>query len=535
MKQKKRTEVPDSVFEAFGFTLPKSIPEEYQAGSSITDFVGGERILSLKKEHSYQKVYPVMNGVPLLNLNYPCMPVERYKQPDYVLKVIGKYLKETFMSFQKDDNPEMSETDPGLSYIQDILKPYQGELQVSYADRFSGDAAEIACITFRLPSCYCIRLDCMGGEDIYGGIGVKRKRRDGYYFLRGACSQKARVEAHIIDLTAFLSRVFLFTGIHQIQASVGLPLVQNIFKDYLDKEDERIGTGAPNPLAESIRQKTPLPLKNLFRTYTNNGREFFCLNEYTYLLSDALDILCRVLEVYLDIRYENRHRSEIGRSIATAYITKKNIPKAVHGAMESTGFMDYFKYVEFDEEVDLASVKTIEKEFEVLNRAYFSGKAFKDVTLRFRKLGKHKASGLYYPSLHTLCVDIRCPSSFVHEYFHMIDDQLGDLSLEVVFNRITVLYKEAFLRHMENLDERIKGTLNGKSKYNLQYFFRRAEIFARCGEIYFSRLLKVESSLIKPDLAYAYPESEELDKEVQNYYEELLVKRLPCCGLSEAV
>ena len=117
--------------------------------------------------------------------------------------------------------------------------------------------------------------------------------------------------------------MFLFTGIHQIQASVGLPLVQNIFKDYLDKEDERIGTGAPNPLAESIRQKTPLPLKNLFRTYTNNGREFFCLNEYTYLLSDALDILCRVLEVYLDIRYENRHRSEVGRSIATAYITKR--------------------------------------------------------------------------------------------------------------------------------------------------------------------------------------------------------------------
>lgn len=266
--------MPNAIFEAFGFTLPKSILEEYQTGSSITDFVGGGRILSLKKEHSYQKAYPVMSGVPILNLNYPCMPVEKHKQVDYVLKVIRKYLKDTLMAFQKDGDPEMSETDPGFSYIQDILKPYQGELQVGYADRFSGDAAEIACITFCLPSCYCIRLDCMGGEYIYGGIGMKRKRQDGYYFLRGNRSQKARVESHIIDLTAFLSRVFLFTGIHQIQASVGLPLVQNIFKDYLDKEDERIGTGAPNPLAESIRQKTPLPLKNLFRTYTNNGREF---------------------------------------------------------------------------------------------------------------------------------------------------------------------------------------------------------------------------------------------------------------------
>lgn len=117
----------------------------------------------------------------------------------------------------------------------------------------------------------------------------------------------------------------------------------------------------------------------------------------------------------------------------------------------------------------------------------------------------------------------------------MIDDQLGDLSLEVAFNRITVLYKEAFLRHMERLDESIKGTLNGKSKYNLQYFFRRAEIFARCGEIYFSRILKVESSLIKPDLAYAYPESEPLDRAVKDYYETLLTVRLPTYGMPEAL
>ncbi len=275
----------------------------------------------------------------------------------------------------------MPETCQGVSFIQNILEPYQKELQVSYADRHSGYAAEIACITFRLPSCYCIRLDCMGGEYIYGGIGMKRKRQDGYYFLRGNRSRKA----HIIDLAAFLSKAFLFTGIHQIQSSVNLPLVQDIIKDYLDKEGRNVATGKPNELAESILPKTPLPLKNFFRTYTNNGKEFFCLDEYTYLVSDAVNILCRVLEVYLDIRYENRHRSEIGRSIATAYITKKNIPKAVHGAMENTGFMDYFKYVEFDEDVDLASVRTIEKEFEVLNRAYFSGKAFKDVTLRFRR------------------------------------------------------------------------------------------------------------------------------------------------------
>ena len=117
----------------------------------------------------------------------------------------------------------------------------------------------------------------------------------------------------------------------------------------------------------------------------------------------------------------------------------------------------------------------------------------------------------------------------------MIDDQLGDLSLEVAFNRITVLYKEAFLRHMERLDESIKGTLNGKSKYNLQYFFRRAEIFARCGEIYFNRILKVKSSLLEPTLTYAYPESEELNRLIEKYYEQLLNELSSSAVLKRAV
>ena len=124
---------------------------------------------------------------------------------------------------------------------------------------------------------------------------------------------------------------------------------------------------------------------------------------------------------------------------------------------------------------------------------------------------------------------------YLSSIFHMIDDQLGDLSLEVAFNQITALYREEFLRQMEQLDDTVKNTLNGKSKYNIQYFFRRAEIFARCGEIYFTRILKVESSLIAPDLAYAYPKSEELDHEIKNYYEALLNKRLPNYGLKEAV
>ena len=64
--------------------------------------------------------------------------------------------------------------------------------------------------------------------------------------------------------------------------------------------------------------------------------------------------------------------------------------------------------------------------------------------------------------------------------------------------------------------------------------FRRAEIFARCGEIYLVRILGVESSLLEPDLGYAYPESEVLDSIIQNYYQVLLKEKLACSVFAKA-
>lgn len=104
----------------------------------------------------------------------------------------------------------------------------------------------------------------------------------------------------------------------------------------------------------------------------------------------------------------------------------------------------------------------------------------------------------------------------------MLDDQLGDLSLGVGFDEIVKAYKAAFLKDTKDLDPAVSKKLNGSSKYNLQYFFRRAEIFARCGEIYFNRILKVKSSLLEPSLTYAYPDCQELNILIEKYYGQLL-------------
>lgn len=519
MKEKRLLEVPDFIFEALGFTLPQKEVKKYFEGDSVTEYLGNRRILSLKREHTYQKSYSMLTGIHLLNLNYLSMPKNISQCLDYVLRVIERDLKRTILSLQEKDHSLKSV----LNYIRNILESYGDEIHISLADPAVDASAKVASLVLGLPQHFCFRIEInfMGVQTVYGGIGGKRKHKSGYYCL---CSDHS-LTAHTTDLLEFLSRIVLLNGIMQIRDSINLPLVQNVYEEYLNEKERDINK-IQNVLAESLGKKVPVPFASLISAYRSENEDCFSLTGYCSVLSDAAFIFGRVLEIYQDVKQENLHRTELGRSVATAYITKKNIPFSIQRAMEKSDFMNYFKYVEFDEEVDLASVKAIEEEFKFLNQTYFSGAIFKDVKLRFRKLGKHKASGLYYPTLHTLCVDIRSPSSFIHEYFHMIDDQLGDLSLEVDFNNVVDKYKDAFLNGMERIDDVSKDILNGKSKYNIKYFFRRAKIFARCGEIYFSRILSVESSLIKLELAYAYPESVKLDELIKNYYESLLKQKL---------
>ncbi len=95
--------------------------------------------------------------------------------------------------------------------------------------------------------------------------------------------------------------------------------------------------------------------------------------------------------------------------------------------MEKSTFNIYFKNVEFDNDVDLVKIKQVEDEFqdtlEFLNLNESMLKFMKEVSLRFRYLGKHKAVGLYFPLQKCLCVDLRDPSAFLHEFMHMVDYQ----------------------------------------------------------------------------------------------------------------
>lgn len=208
-------------------------------------------------------------------------------------------------------------------------------------------------------------------------------------------------------------------------------------------------------------------------------------------------------------------------SCARACDTKKNIPDKMLMKMETSEFNRYFGFVEFDEDCDYDSLDVIGKEI----IAFFNVMPhIEDITkknaIRFRKLGKHKAIGLYYPSLGCLCVDLRNPYSFVHELGHLIDnclDESGMLSLKDDFYEIKRLYRSYLKRSIAESDKSYSG------KYNLDYYSEPTEIFARAFEIYVSKERRYKNSLIPDNFnSDVYPVSDKhLCSLIRGYFNKL--------------
>lgn len=233
--------------------------------------------------------------------------------------------------------------------------------------------------------------------------------------------------------------------------------------------------------------------------------EFYCTKVLVY------DV-----EIKDMIEYNKRTSSEYAHS----FETKKNIPLNIQKAMQESDFHNFFGgFVEFDELCDVKKIRVLEKEWRALAEKHFNATKFNNVNLRFRRLGNHKASGLYYPAFRCICVDIINPSSMVHEFGHMIDDGSlsgigGDyLSLKPDFDQIKEVYRE----HIDSIDM----LKNKKGKYSADYYKNATEIFARSFEMYVSRVLGVSNSLLGDLHSFEYPDDEEFMSMVKAYFDRL--------------
>lgn len=186
--------------------------------------------------------------------------------------------------------------------------------------------------------------------------------------------------------------------------------------------------------------------------------------------------------------YSKKATSEYAKS----YETKKHIPKTHLAAMNTTPLLKYFSLLELDETTDLLKFKVIEKEIiNAIKKLKLNKYLKKTSELRFKRLGHHRASGLYVKGC--ICVDMDGPYSFIHELGHHIDLGLnGGLSLDNDFMSILRLYPVLLQKSLEKDKVEI-------SRKKLQYYNTPTEIFARCMEIYFVNHKKVKSSLLKTE------------------------------------
>ena len=266
-----------------------------------------------------------------------------------------------------------------------------------------------------------------------------------------------------------------------------------------------------------------------FSNGTVKSRRFLSLGGILWTAENShvvTEVVKELTDVYQTQKQAAEYDERLRKDYAAVWETKKNIPQKVLRAMAESSFNDTFGYVEIDESCDLDKIEELEKEWKAIVGTLGLGE-FKDTALRFRKLGNHKAAGLYFPFLHCLCVDVRYPSSMVHEAFHMMDYHRGKLSERYSFYGIRRRYEECLRTSIEQLpkEDSFRTRMEGKTKYNLAYYLTPTEIFARCGEMYMVRILNVDNSLVKPEKGLEYPEDEQLDSMIAAYFNAMFSER----------
>ena len=315
-------------------------------------------------------------------------------------------------------------------------------------------------------------------------------------------------------------------SVYDISSVISKSIVLDAVNDYLFNDEN----------FEFMKEKISEYLSCSNDFFSNISKDSFVsiLRDNDYEVPSFLKIIIvlsmeEMLKKSFDIYQYEKEVESVSGDYAKTYTTKKNIPKKILDFMSCNDFLSMFGFVEADEECDLGKLRKLSNEFRLLaNNLYLP--IVKNNSLRFRKLGKLKAAGVYYPSFNTLAVDLDYVSSFVHEMFHMIDSEMDMLSLDSRFEIVLEKYRGCMDEYVDSLnDEKVSDSwYKGKNKYNRDYYRLNTEAFARMGEIYVTEMLGIKSSFAKVDYnsdigKIVYPKNEELLYLIKEYYDELFI------------
>lgn len=216
----------------------------------------------------------------------------------------------------------------------------------------------------------------------------------------------------------------------------------------------------------------------------------------------------RFIKNYLEKTYnivrQQRYERDLDKQThAKSWETKKNIDKDTQQIMDRSSLHQYFSKIELDNDVDLKAFGYFEDEVKrLMNHMPLAND--KNI-LRLRKLGNHRALGMYVPSLDTIVLEFRKQSevrkdssgdtvgisSFVHEYGHYLDYHLSKWPLSLDNN-----FKPLIAQYTKNLAN------SNLSDSKVEYLTTPTEVFARGFELWSYESAKLRGNLIGQEKEY---------------------------------
>ena len=184
---------------------------------------------------------------------------------------------------------------------------------------------------------------------------------------------------------------------------------------------------------------------------------------------------------------QKKYLKENTGKIATAWMDKKDTDELHKRLAEESVLNDSFAKIELDNDVTEEEFADFEKAWQETKDMLPPIPKGLEPTLRIRKLGKHRANGIYFPTKNTVGIDVRTSEATVHEMAHYFDLAVNNnASLSAPFRSVVTDYTK-------NL--RMPPDMTSKSSY----YSTPTEIFARGYELYAHERLGVNNRLVRPD------------------------------------
>lgn len=213
---------------------------------------------------------------------------------------------------------------------------------------------------------------------------------------------------------------------------------------------------------------------------------------------------------------QRKHIRESDSKIATAFDDKKNPDKTRQEMMSQTSLAvsngGTFSKVEIDNDVDPEEYADFESAIHDIESKLPSVPDQRRPDLRIRKLGKHKANGIFNATRNTVAVDVRTSEAYIHEMGHFYDLVAKDnASLSEDFRSISRSYESSLIES----DPKRRGYLNTPT-----------EQMARGFEVYAVERLGINNRLVNPSKFdrndYApYTEDPEMKQRIFEFFDKL--------------